>query len=124
MNILKILVCGLVLLPLSSCSYFWFSAYPKEVERHSDGPYSIVAYASPSSFLFPSLLFGSIMDNTTIEVALVRNDIELVRSELVAWGDMQQDHLPLRVSWASQSVTVTEPKYGRSLVLSFSLDGI
>ena len=106
-----------VALPLGSCNYFWYFGYPKEVQRESNGDLSVVALASPTARASPSLVFGSLHNNTTISVSLARGGKTVATSVLLSGEDMPHYHLPLSVQWGGNSVTVREPHYGKHLVL-------
>ena len=113
----------LLLLPFASCSYFYYSKYPTEVQREDHGNYTLVVSASPTTLLSPELVVGSIHNNTSIVVAVYKGDMKISEETLVSGEDMPHDHLPVEVSWSDTSITVMEPKYGNSVVLSLTGGG-
>lgn len=105
----------LTMLPLGSCSYFWFVAYPVEVQRVTYGSYFVVVHLAPTWFLSPELMFGSVHNNTKIVVSVVHRNVKLAEAILLAGEDLPTDHLPLVIRWSSGSVTITENKLGKSI---------
>jgi hypothetical protein len=121
MRFVKVLLLLLVLLPLGSCSYFWFVGYPQEAQRSTVGSYTIIVSVAPTWFLSPELAFGSIHNNTRIDVALLRGRDQVAKTMLVSGEDLPMDHLPVKVVWSKGTVTVTEPKRDKSV--SFKVPG-
>ena len=121
MRILLTTILLLLLLPLGSCSYFWLLGYPREAQREAHGEYVLIVYTVPTMFTSPELVFGSLHNNTTINVALFQGATRLAAADLVTGEDLPRDHLPVATSWSDDEVSVTEPKYGRSI--TFALPG-
>ena len=111
----RTILIALLLLPLGSCSYFWFFEYPQEAQRETHGQYTIVASVKPTWLLDEGLIVGSTHNNTTVTVALHRSNAKIAERTLVYGEDLPSDHLPVAVSWSDSAVTVTEPMYGRSV---------
>ncbi len=111
---------SLLLLPVGSCSYFWFFEYPQEVQRETYGQYTIVASVKPTWLLDEGLIIGSTHNNTTVTVALHHSSTKIAEHTLVYGEDLPSDHLPVAVAWSASAVTVTEPMYGRSVTFRLS----
>jgi hypothetical protein len=108
--------------PLVSWIYFRFVHFPVEVERHSHGPYTIVAFAEPTDFSWHpaalifevEVMFGSIHNYTQIHIELLKDGRKTDSVILVRGEDLPGDHLPLTIRWTDTVVAITEPKRGNT----------
>ena len=115
-TLLNICLITLFVSPFASCAYFGFLHYPQEVQRFERGEYSLVIEERPSQMLFaPELVFGSLHNNTSLDVALLRGGELIERKTLVEGRDLPIDHLPVKAVWGARDVVIREPQRGETV---------
>lgn len=96
--------------------------YPKEVQRSAQGQHIVIVEARPTDFILqPELLFGSLHNNTSIDVSLYMGETRIARETLIKGGDLPDDHLPVEIIWTDENVAIREPH--ESNVIRFQLPG-